>query len=269
MDDVCYYVCLHHIGHTKNVLFFVSVFLLLLINFVAFWAYDSNQRFMQEYIMTQTKLREQQAEAEYYRRLAEQTEHQKILIHDMKNHLHTIFGLSERGGQTEIQEYIQQLLELPALKSSVTYCSQPVLNVILEQYREICEQKLIHFEVDIRKDSVDYIEIDDLTALFGNLLKNAVEAATGVTDAYIGVTANYNARTSQTFLSVENSVCNSPVFGDDGQLVSQKKDGHLHGMGMKSIQRVAERYHGAVSYHYDDKDRIFHTMVLLYNNCHS
>ena len=70
------------------------------------------------------------------------------------------------------------------------------MNVILEQYREICEQKLIHFEVDIRKDSVDYIEIDDLTALFGNLLKNAVEAATGVTDAYIGATANYNARTS-------------------------------------------------------------------------
>ena len=51
---------------------------------------------------------------------------QKILIHDMKNHLHTIFGLSERGGETEIQEYIQQLLELPVLKSSVTYCSQPV-----------------------------------------------------------------------------------------------------------------------------------------------
>ena len=125
MTFVITFVCMdNHIGHTKNVLFFVSVFLLLLINFVAFWAYDSNQRFMQEYIMTQTKLREQQAEAEYYRRLAEQTEHQKILIHDMKNHLYTIFGLSERGGETEIQEYIQQLLELPALKSSVTYCSR-------------------------------------------------------------------------------------------------------------------------------------------------
>ena len=269
MTFVIAFVCMdNHIGHTKNVLLFVSVILLLLVNFVAFWAYDSNQRFMQEYIMTQTKLREQQAEAEYYRKLAEQTEHQKILIHDMKNHLYTISGLSERGGETEIQEYIQQLLELPALKSSVTYCSQPVLNVILEQYREICEQKLIHFGVDIRKDSVDYIEIDDLTALFGNLLKNAVEAATGVTDAYVDVVANYNARTSQTFLSVENSVCRSPVFDDNGQLVSQKKDGYLHGMGMKSIQRVAERYHGSVSYHYDDKDRIFHTMVLLYNNCH-
>lgn len=59
MTFVITFVCMdNHIGHTKNVLFFVSVFLLLLINFVAFWAYDSNQRFMQEYIMTQTKLRE-------------------------------------------------------------------------------------------------------------------------------------------------------------------------------------------------------------------
>ena len=51
--------------------------------------------------MMQADLKEQQAEAEYYRRLAEQTENQKILIHDIKNHLQTIAGLSEDGGESE------------------------------------------------------------------------------------------------------------------------------------------------------------------------
>lgn len=198
--------------------------------------------------------------------MAEQTENQKILIHDIKNHLQTIAGLSEDGGESKIHEYVQQLMEMPEMKSSVTYCSQPVLNVILGQYQEICKKKSIQFGVDIRKDSVDYITVDDLTALFGNLLKNAVEAAAGVSEAYIDVTVNYNYKSKQTFISVENSVLYPPVFDGDGGLISQKNDGKLHGVGIKSIQRAAEHYQGEVSYHYDKEAKCFHMMVLLTNN---
>ena len=243
-----------------------SAILLLVMNFVVFWAYDSNQKFMRNYLMMQANLREQQAEAEYYRGLAKQTENQKILIHDIKNHLQTIAGLSKDGGESEIHEYVQQLMEMPAMKPAVTYCSQPVLNVILGQYQEICKKKSIQFGVDIRKDSVDYITVDDLTALFGNLLKNAVEAAAGVSEAYIDVTANYNYKSKQTFISVENSVLHPPVFDRDRRLISQKKDGRLHGVGIKSIQRAAEHYQGEVSYHYDKEAKCFHMMVLLTNN---
>ncbi len=243
-----------------------SMSLLLGMNFVVFWAYESNQKFMRNYLMMQADLKEQQAEAEYYRRLAEQTENQKILMHDIKNHLQTIAGLSEDGGESKIHEYVQQLMEMPEMKSSVTYCSQPVLNVIMGQYQEICKKKNIQFGVDIRKDSVDYITVDDLTALFGNLLKNAVEAAAGVPEAYIDVTVNYNYKSKQTFISVENSVLHPPVFDGDRRLISQKKDGGLHGVGIKSIQRAAEHYQGEVSYHYDKEEKSFHMMVLLTNN---
>lgn len=214
----------------------------------------------------QAVLKEQQAEAEYYRRLAEQTENQKILIHDIKNHLQIIASLSEEGGKSEIYKYVQQLMEIPAMKPLITYCSQPVLNVILGQYRDICMQKGIQFGVDIRKNSVDYITVDDLTALFGNLLKNAVEAAEGVPEAYIDVTANYNYKSRQTFISVENSVLYPPLFDGNRRLISQKKDGRRHGIGMKSIQCAAEHYQGKVSYYYDEMAKCFHMMILLKNS---
>lgn len=254
------------IDSMMGVMLLASMAFLLGMNFVVFWAYDSDQKFMRNYLMMQADLKEQQAEAEYYRRLAEQTENQKILIHDIKNHLQTIAGLSEDGGESKIHEYVQQLMEMPEMKSSVTYCSQPVLNVILGQYQEICKKKSIQFGVDIRKDSVDYITVDDLTALFGNLLKNAVEAAAGVSEAYIDVTVNYNYKSKQTFISVENSVLYPPMFDGDGGLISRKNDGKLHGVGIKSIQRAAEHYQGEVSYHYDKEAKCFHMMVLLMNN---
>ena len=260
-------ICMNgHIDFIMGGMLLASMALLLVMNFVVFCAYDSNQKFMRNYLMMQANLREQQAEAEYYRGLAKQTENQKILIHDIKNHLQTIAGLSKDGGESEIHEYVQQLMEMPAMKPAVTYCSQPVLNVILGQYQEICKKKSIQFGVDIRKDSVDYITVDDLTALFGNLLKNAVEAAAGVSEAYIDVTANYNYKSKQTFISVENSVLYPPVFDGDGGLISQKNDGKLHGVGIKSIQRAAEHYQGEVSYHYDKEAKCFHMMVLLTNN---
>lgn len=260
-------ICMNgHIDFIMGGMLLASMALLLVMNFVVFWAYDSDQKFMRNYLMMQADLKEQQAEAEYYRRLAEQTENQKILIHDIKNHLQTIAGLSEDGGESKIHEYVQQLMEMSEMKSSVTYCSQPVLNVILGQYQEICKKKSIQFGVDIRKDSVDYITVDDLTALFGNLLKNAVEAAAGVSEAYIDVTVNYNYKSKQTFISVENSVLYPPVFDGDGGLISRKNDGKLHGVGIKSIQRAAEHYQGEVSYHYDKEAKCFHMMVLLTNN---
>lgn len=243
-----------------------SMAFLLGMNFVVFWAYDSDQKFMRNYLMMQADLKEQQAEAEYYRRLAEQTENQKILIHDIKNHLQTIAGLSEDDGESKIHEYVQQLMEMPAMKPAVNYCSQPVLNVIMGQYQAICKKKNIQFGVDIRKDSVDYITVDDLTALFGNLLKNAVEAAAGVPEAYIDVAVNYNYKSKQTFISVENSVLHSPVFDGNRRLISQKKGGGLHGVGIKSIQCAAEHYQGEISYHYDKEAKCFHMMVLLTNN---
>lgn len=243
-----------------------SMAFLLGMNFVVFWAYDSDQKFMRNYLMMQADLKEQQAEAEYYRRLAEQTENQKILIHDIKNHLQTIAGLSEDGGESKIHEYVQQLMEMPAMKPAVNYCSQPVLNVIMGQYQAICKKKNIQFGVDIRKDSVDYITVDDLTALFGNLLKNAVEAAAGVPEAYIDVAVNYNYKSKQTFISVENSVLHSPVFDGNRRLISQKKGGGLHGVGIKSIQCAAEHYQEEISYHYDKEAKCFHMMVLLTNN---
>lgn len=260
-------ICMNgHIDFIMGGMLLASMALLLVMNFVVFWAYDSDQKFMRNYLMMQADLKEQQAEAEYYRRLVEQTENQKILIHDIKNHLQTIAGLSEDGGESNIHEYVQQLMEMPEMKSSVTYCSQPVLNVILGQYQEICKKKSIQFGVDIRKDSVDYITVDDLTALFGNLLKNAVEAAAGVSEAYIDVTVNYNYKSKQTFISVENSVLYPPMFDGDGGLISRKNDGKLHGVGIKSIQRAAEHYQGEVSYHYDKEAKCFHMMVLLTNN---
>ena len=82
-----------HIDFIMGGMLLASMALLLVMNFVVFWAYDSNQKFMRNYLMMQADLKEQQAETEYYRRLAEQTENQKILIHDIKNHLQTIAGL--------------------------------------------------------------------------------------------------------------------------------------------------------------------------------
>ena len=108
------------IDSMMGVMLLASMAFLLGMNFVVFWAYDSDQKFMRNYLMMQADLKEQQAEAEYYRRLAEQTENQKILIHDIKNHLQTIAGLSEDGGESKIHEYVQQLMEMPEMKSSVT-----------------------------------------------------------------------------------------------------------------------------------------------------
>jgi sensor histidine kinase regulating citrate/malate metabolism len=52
--------------------------------------------------------------------------------------------------------------------------------------------------------------------------------------------------------------CDTPPRKD---LRTTKKDGTHHGIGLKSIQRVVERYHGIQTVYYDEKNRQFHHVI--------
>lgn len=64
-------------------------------------------------------------DAEYYKLLEEQYERQRILIHDVKNHMQTINGLAAEGNTEEIQKYIAEWGYDKALQKQVRYCRNP------------------------------------------------------------------------------------------------------------------------------------------------
>ena len=191
-------------------------------------------------------------------------EAQKILIHDIKNHLNTIAHLSADGESPAIEEYIHNLNQTISLRFPVMICDHPLLNTILARYMSICDDNKIDFSPDIRHNTVHFLSDNDITSLFCNLLDNAVEAASGVGKPYITLSVSRPSDSGPVIIKLVNSCAHGPVTLH-GRLLTTKPDRHYHGIGMRSIYNTVSHYGGEINYFYDESANEFHTTIAFIN----
>lgn len=85
----------------------------------------------------------------------------------------------------------------------------------------------------------------DTGILFGNLLDNAIEAAENTVTKHVSLMVQIKGE----YLSilVSNSI-DSSVLEHNQQLNSSKTDKELHGIGLKSVKTVVEKYAGMIQF---------------------
>ncbi len=173
----------------------------------------------------------------------------KILSHDLKHSLIEWKSLAiEKNDSTalrSIEEYERQL----ALAVLVDVGNESA-NAIINQKALEARQANIIFAIDgfIYDDLI--ISGLDLCALLGNLLDNALEAASKTeSDELRRIKLSMKRRDGLLIFIVENGYATEPVTRNDTFLTT-KKDKSLHGIGMMSIKHIVDKYYGTVTYAY-------------------
>lgn len=238
--------------------------LLLLLNLLIWFFFSYTQKQNQDFIELQLSLLKEYDSTEYYKMLSIQNENRNILIHNIRGHLYTIATLAEQNQQSEITDYINNLIQTSSLQSSDTLqlCKNETLNAILCRYKEECKNQRIDFRTDIRDGCIDFMTANDLTALFCNLLDNAVESAACISNSFIELNIMRQENAPYIILSMINSCSRNPIDAH-GKLPSHKKDKLHHGLGIKSIRRTIENYGGDMQVYYDENTGTFHTVVRM------
>jgi sensor histidine kinase regulating citrate/malate metabolism len=241
----------------------LSAVFLLAANLLMFGINQYHQKKNMEFTEMQLLLQQETDSAQYYEMLRLQNENQRILIHDIKKHLQSIEMLNEQKEHEKISAYIEQLVLSSDLKESSRLCDHEMLNSILCRYMQQCTDRHITFHADIRSGTTDFIADNDLTALFCNLLDNAMEAAGVVPDSFIEINTSKREKTSFVVITVINSCRKNPFLRKDRQLRTDKTDKNRHGFGLKSIRKAVNKYHGNMQMYYNDDTLTFHTIITL------
>lgn len=249
-----------YIPNQLNLVVSIGAILMLFLNICVFFIYNLSQQDSEKYLQAQLQLQKESADAKYYKMLLIQDENQKILIHDIKKHMYTISDLLDSNHNSDAKEYIDRIIQSKELSEKLHFCDNPTLNLILVRYKELCEKNSIQFFVDIRTGTVSFLNIEDIASLFGNLLENAVEAATGIEDAYVELSVKNNG-SECLMISMINSCNWAPELNSSGDYISRKRDKRKHGLGMKSIRKIAKKYNGTLNSFYNEEDQTFHTMI--------
>lgn len=241
----------------------ISSFLMLGLNIFIFAFHHYVQKENLKRIELELLLQKEYDSTEYYKMLLQQTENQKILIHDMKNHLQSIAILNENKDFDKISLYINHLINSSSLQNNHNLCDHKLLNSILGQYKTQCNDRHIDFLVDVRHSTIDFMLSNDITALFCNLLDNAVEASQKTNDSFIELNISHKENSPYTIVTMINTCRQDPFDTITSRLLTKKVDKHRHGYGLKSIQRIVNKYHGNMKMYYEKDSTTFHTIITL------
>lgn len=177
-----------------------------------------------------------------------------IKCHDIR---HQIAALGEKGYRKELKE-IGSLVNIydAAVRSENT-----ALDVVLSNKSLACLNKSITFSCIADGRQLDFMADEDVYALFGNILDNAIDAVSQITDPERRV-ISLSVRMRAGFLMIEEeNFFEGELRFDDGLPVTSKADKTYHGFGMQSIRMLTERYEGDIQL--ESEQGIFKLSIML------
>ena len=162
--------------------------------------------------------------------------HDKLLIlrHDYKYHLSATREMLLSGDIEGAGKYLTDVEnELPGIEIK-KYCSNKVIDALLNSYAERCAKQDIKLDIDIL--ILDELKVPnyELCIIIGNLMENAVEACGKISHGRMIKLAARSTNMEFTFM-MKNSF-DGVAQQTDGKPVSTKANG---GMGPRSVAEVA------------------------------
>lgn len=235
--------------------------LLAIVLILTLFLYEFMEKMRNESEKIKQQLQLDKDNARYVDDMMKRNEEQRILIHDIKNHLQTIEGLCE-DSQVAAIEYISGMLASPALKGGEKYTENTALNVILHRYACEAKQSDISFAVTCDSVNFSFLSNYELSTLFCNILDNAIEASQKIQNAYIEVGISYMASKQLLVIRIVNS-CKDVFKYDMGRLQTTKKEQKYHGYGLRSVEGVIKPHNGKIELYYDRENNSFHTIIVF------
>ena len=168
--------------------------------------------------------------------------HQKY--HDLKHQIAIL--RSEVGEETKL-EYLDRMEQEIRAFEAQNKTGNEVLDTILTSKSLVCQQKGITLTVVADGHALDFMDVMDLSALFGNALDNAIEAVEKVKEPEQRLVMLSVSR-QKGFLRIQLRNRYDDAAVTDGMLPeTSKADKRYHGYGLKSIRSTVEKYGGTLA----------------------
>lgn len=244
-------------------IFIVISFVLLLSNVIVFFVHEKVVSTLVENSEYQLEKQKAEIHQEYYAELERQYDLSNILIHDIKKHLGVVRAYLTSNETGKAISYIDSVYESNEIQTLKQFSKNKLINVIVSRYAQLCRNNGIEFETDIRNVNFSFADESDLTALMDNLLENAFEAAKNSTVKRVDLFVE-NKNEQYIIIKVKNA-CDTPPKQKGSKFISSKPNKNYHGIGIKSIKRIAQKYDGSSDFEYDNISKTFCAVVMLKN----
>lgn len=239
--------------------FFIILLCVLLINIVQYYTmiYISRKNLKEKSISLMQKQIEMQEDS--IRNLEVKYDETAKIRHDMKSHISCALKLAEQGDNKELIDYLSELSE-NKINKIVSYVKteRKILGVVINSKLGIAERKGFDMQCVILNE-LDNIKDIDAGILLANLLDNAIEAC-DKNDGHSEIMLKVWSDAGYYCIEISNTV-EMDVLAENPNLFTSKSNKELHGVGLKSVKDIVEKYNGMINF--KQKANTFYAYVSL------
>lgn len=174
--------------------------------------------------------------------------------HDLKQFAGQLERLASGSAESasDIQAFASSLQKEIAPFDLDVQTGNGVLDILLTKKRRICLEKEIAPTFYVNAARLGFINDFDLCTLVGNAVDNAIEATEKLpADAEREFSLTIACRNNLAIINCRNRFIGPPISSSSLPCTT-KPSAHEHGLGLKSIMRVAEQYGGHMSWEAED-----------------
>ncbi len=258
---VALFLAFGYVETTKQLyLLFITAFGMVGMNIVEFYLIN-------DIIERESKLHENEIfqiqvknQTDMYRSISENFDSQKRKTHEYKNQIICIESLLGNKKYPELEKYVKEIYghldkELDAINTN-----NVIVNAILNTKYQEAEAKGIVFVFRINDLSQIRMKDEDVVTILSNLLNNAIEACEKCDDKRI-IKLKFVNEDDMVIIAVKNTF-NHPICYENGEIKSSKiSRAEEHGIGIKNIIKVIEKYDG--SYIIEDRKNELYFSIII------
>lgn len=183
----------------------------------------------------------------------------RALRHDMKNHVLALEGLARGSKPEKVIEYLDSMQEFMKNPSEHIYTGNEALDSLLNYKLQRAKEELKKVETDIVLPEKMNLRSFDFNVIVGNLLDNAIAASIQTDERFLKF--SIRMENGVLLLYMINSCTGIPEGVCEMRRLSEKSSAG-HGVGITSVRRIVEKYHGDMEMHC--KDNRMETEIVLY-----
>lgn len=224
---------------------------------------------MNDVIKRESKMRENELfqlkvknQTNMYRSISENFVKQRKITHEYKNQILCMDSLIGMGKFDELKNYIKKISGNLSIELDTIKTNHVIVDAILNSiYRETLEKGILFI---FRLNDLSGINLcdEDIVVMLSNLLNNGMEACEKISDKKV-IKLKFVHEGEHIILSVKNTYDGKLEIKNGEIQTSKSHEIEEHGIGIKNIIDVIEKYHGSYTIKYDKEE--FYFSILLPN----
>jgi len=236
-----------------SVLIIFIVLALAIINFLTFILFkksvqNTSAKYELELINSRKELEE-----ERYRELGILYSQFRITRHDIKEHLLYINCLMENKQYDEVNLYINEKQSELDKTSKICHTNNRMVDYIISS--KIMQHNDIIFTITGELSGLEQMEDLDLTVLLGNMLSNSINGTMPCDLKQIII--EFNIHGNYQNITCKNTIAKS-VLKTNPDLKTTNNNKLHHGYGVKSMQKIVEKYDGLIEFYEENEKFCVH-----------